>query len=64
MNAEETFRSTCTPVLTKMIDTVPVGVQLGEEIKPIPFKITPKFTIFNGTLAFDVTIRVCFSFSH
>lgn len=58
MNTEQSFRSTCATMLTKMIDTVPAGVQLGDEIKPIPFKISARYTIFNGTLVFDVAMRV------
>ncbi|KAF9477280.1 heme peroxidase [Pholiota conissans] len=58
MNSDTAFNAVCAGLLERMINLVPNGVQLSDEIALIPFKVTQaQFNVQNGQLVFDVLIR-------
>jgi hypothetical protein len=54
------FKATCSALFSRMLDTVPRGVKLTEEVLPLPAK--PAFLVLtrnlNGTLTVSTSIRV------
>ncbi|KAJ7785509.1 heme peroxidase [Mycena olivaceomarginata] len=55
----ELFASTCADLFTRMLDTVPAGVQLNEDLlTPLPVKpeLQP-LSLINGTLQFGGSVR-------
>jgi hypothetical protein len=54
------FKATCAVLFSRMLDTVPNGVQLTEEVLPLPAKPTD-FALsrnLNGTLTVSTSVRV------
>ncbi|KXS11442.1 heme peroxidase [Gonapodya prolifera JEL478] len=56
----EDFKAKCAAVFSKMLDTVPAGVQLSEPLQPYELRpIKPLFGVFNSThLAFSTNLRI------
>ena len=54
------FKATCGSLLTRMLDTVPAGVELSEVIEPLPIKPQDMVLTFmgDGTLQLTGTVRV------
>jgi hypothetical protein len=59
-SSQDYFLETCSELFTRMIDTVPKGVQLSEVITPIPVKPDNLFIAINdnGDMAIKGDIRV------
>ncbi|KAJ7141910.1 heme peroxidase [Mycena crocata] len=55
--SRELFASTCAELITRMIDTVPKGVQLTEVITPLPVKPTVSFTLDGDVLQMTIEVR-------
>ncbi|KAF7364726.1 Peroxidase [Mycena venus] len=53
----ELFRSTCGALFTRMIDTVPRGVQLTEVIAPLPVKPTVSYILDGANLTLVTEVR-------
>lgn len=70
MNSPTTYIQTCTSLLQRLINTIPSGVQLTEEITFLPFKVRrAEITVINDDqLVFHVDVRVrllqCPHFAH
>jgi hypothetical protein len=59
-SSNDLFKATCATLFARMLDTVPNGVQLTEEVLPLPAK-PDFFTLtrnFNGTLTISISARV------
>ena len=57
------FAATCSTLLARMIDTVPAGVKLTDEIDPLPYKVStvqlqPPAIAGEDTMILNVTLRV------
>ncbi|KAJ6463796.1 heme peroxidase [Mycena vitilis] len=58
MNSADSFASTCTTVLDKMLNTVPSGVTLTDEIALLPVKVSAvQLTVAGSKLQFSASVR-------
>jgi hypothetical protein len=56
-----TFMETCSTLIERMLNLVPSGVTLTDEITMLPAKVsTAQLTIERGILVFKTSLRVCF----
>ncbi|KAJ6463794.1 L-ascorbate oxidase [Mycena vitilis] len=59
MNSADSFASTCTTVLDKMLNTVPSGVTLTDEIALLPVKVSAvQLTVAGSKLQFSASVRL------
>lgn len=59
LNSEETFKTTCSTLLQRMVNTVPNGVVLTDTIEFLPAKVSSaQITQVGSQLVFDVLFRV------
>ncbi|KAF5315123.1 hypothetical protein D9619_007526 [Psilocybe cf. subviscida] len=58
LDSAKDFKNTCSSLLTRMIDTVPRGVKLTEEIQPIQFKVAAQFMFIGEQLVFSAKVRI------
>ena len=66
LQSETEFARTCSAMMAKMIDTVPAGVTLTDEIALLPVKVSSAYiSVVKDKLIFEtfLRVRICSRFS-